>query len=180
MLAVASIEENSTCRVACRSAALLALLALLGLRVGAASTSRPPSIRSRASRPRPAYLWDDDGEPAAGRPALQPDGHRLADPRGRGRGIRGAWLSRRGIGRRELRLSYDLTVHTWYGPNNSSSLGSLSLWLAEAATQRRVWMGYVRAEILVGLSREERLARMRDAMARLLDTFPPSQRGESS
>jgi hypothetical protein len=37
-------------------------------------------------------------------------------------------------------------------------------------------MGYVRAEIYVGLSREERVARLRQAMAKLLSTFPPSQR----
>jgi len=76
------------------------------------------------------------------------------------------------------KLSYDLTVHTWYAADNSSSLGSLSLWLADAATKRRVWMGYVRAEILVGLSREERLSRLEKAMARLLEKFPPAQRGE--
>ena len=75
------------------------------------------------------------------------------------------------------KLSYDLAVHTWYAADNSSSLGSLSLWLTDAATRRRVWMGYVRAEILVGLSREERLARLQKAMARLLEKFPPSQRG---
>ena len=81
-------------------------------------------------------------------------------------------------GAANYRLSYDLTVHTWYGPDNSSSLGSLSLWLSEAASKRRVWMGYVRAEILVGLSREERMARMRGALARLLEKFPPAQRGD--
>jgi hypothetical protein len=75
------------------------------------------------------------------------------------------------------RLSYDLAVHTWYGPDNSSSQGSLSLWLSEVVSRRRVWMGYVRAEVHVGLSREERLARMREAMARLLERFPPAQRG---
>ncbi|HEY8156455.1 MAG TPA: DUF4136 domain-containing protein [Myxococcota bacterium] len=76
------------------------------------------------------------------------------------------------------KLSYDLAIHTWYAANNTSSLGSLSLWLTDAATRRRVWMGYVRAEILVGLSREERLARMEKALARLLEKFPPSQRGD--
>jgi len=81
-------------------------------------------------------------------------------------------------GSANYRLSYDLAVHTWYGPDNSSSLGSLSLWLADASTKRRVWMGYVRAEVLVGLSREERLTRMRGAMARLLEKFPPAQRGD--
>ena len=81
-------------------------------------------------------------------------------------------------GSANFRLSYDLAVHTWYGPDNSSSLASLSLWLADAASKRRVWMGYGRAEVLVGLSREERLARMRGAMARMLEKFPPAQRGD--
>ena len=79
-------------------------------------------------------------------------------------------------GSAHYKLSYDLAIHTWYAANNSSSQGSLSLWLVDAASNRRVWMGYVRAEIYVGLSREERVARLRKAMARLLDKFPPSQR----
>jgi hypothetical protein len=39
-------------------------------------------------------------------------------------------------------------------------------------------MGYARAEIHVGLSREERLARIREAIARMLRDFPPKQRNE--
>jgi hypothetical protein len=94
-----------------------------------------------------------------------------------------AELAKRGYrlstsGSANYKLSYDLTVHTWYGPDNSSSVASLSLWLTEIATKRRVWMGYVRAEIYVGLSREERLARMQGAMARVLGNFPPPQRGD--
>ncbi len=89
---------------------------------------------------------------------------------------RGYHLSTTGAA--NYKLSYDLTVHTWYGPDNSSSVASLSLWLADATTKRRVWMGYVRAEIYVGLSREERLKRMQGAMARLLEKFPPTQRGD--
>lgn len=139
------------------------------------STTFDPLTRFPAQA---SYLWDEDAN-------RLPDDSRFnqmdtdsliraaADAEFAARGYRVA-----ASGAANYRLSYDLTVHTWYGPNNTSSLGSLSLWLAEAATQRRVWMGYVRAEILVGLSREERLARMRDAMARLLDAFPPSQRGE--
>ena len=41
-------------------------------------------------------------------------------------------------------------------------------------------MGYVRAEIFVGLSREERVTRLRGAMARLLEKFPPAQRGRTA
>jgi hypothetical protein len=79
-------------------------------------------------------------------------------------------------GSAHYKLSYDLAIHTWYAANNTSSQGSLSLWLVDAASNRRVWMGYVRAEIYVGLNREERVARLRKAMARLLEKFPPSQR----
>ena len=56
------------------------------------------------------------------------------------------------------------------------SVGSLSLWLSDAE-KRRVWMGYARAEIQIGLSREERLARLREAIAGMLAHFPPKQRG---
>ena len=80
-------------------------------------------------------------------------------------------------GSAQYRLAYDFAVHTWLGPDNSSSVGSLSLWLSDAE-KRRVWMGYARAEIHVGLSREERVARMREAIARMLQDFPPKQRGE--
>jgi hypothetical protein len=50
--------------------------------------------------------------------------------------------------------------------------------LVETATDRRVWMGYGRAEVHVGLTREERLARLREAVARMLKKFPPTQRGD--
>jgi hypothetical protein len=80
-------------------------------------------------------------------------------------------------GSADYRLAYDFAVHTWIGPDNSTSVGSLSLWLSDAA-KRRVWMGYARAEVHVGLSREERLARVREAIARMLVRFPPAQRGE--
>ena len=74
------------------------------------------------------------------------------------------------------RLSYDLAVHSWIGANNSRSIGSLSLILVEQATDHRVWLGYARADVHVGLSVEERRARMRQAVARMLAKFPPSQR----
>jgi len=79
-------------------------------------------------------------------------------------------------GAANFKLSYDLAVHTWYGPDNSQSQASLSFWLVDSQSRRRVWMGYVRAEIYAGLTREERLKRMREAMARLLEKFPPSER----
>ena len=75
-------------------------------------------------------------------------------------------------------LSYDFSVYTWIAADNSRSIGTVSLWLAEAATGHRVWVGYGRAEIHVGLTREERQVRMSGAVAKMLDGFPPSQRGD--
>ena len=89
-------------------------------------------------------------------------------------------LSARGYrpveGSANYRLSYDLAVHSWIGADNSRSIGSLSLILIEQASNHRVWLGYARADVHVGLSVEERRARMRQAVERMLENFPPSQR----
>jgi Domain of unknown function (DUF4136) len=79
----------------------------------------------------------------------------------------------------DFRLSYQYVVHTYIGPDVSRSMGSISLLLADHASGRRVWMGFGRAEIHVGLSLEERRARLSDAMTRMLENFPPAQRPAS-
>jgi hypothetical protein len=78
----------------------------------------------------------------------------------------------------DYRLSSQLVVHSWIGVDNSLSLGSLSLLLVEADTNRRVWLGFARAEVHVGLSDAERRARLREGFAAMLEEFPPAQRGE--
>ncbi len=75
----------------------------------------------------------------------------------------------------DYRLSYQVAVHTWIGPDNSSSVGSLSLMLIDTKLDRRVWMGYGRAEMNVGISRDERMTRLRAAIAKMLKKFPPNQ-----
>ena len=77
----------------------------------------------------------------------------------------------------DYRLSYELVVHTWIVPDDSLSVGSLSLLLVDADSGRRVWLGFARAEVHVGLTRAEREQRLRDAFARMLADFPPAQRG---
>ena len=77
-----------------------------------------------------------------------------------------------------FRLSYQLAVHTWIGSNNSRSVGSLALTLNEAESGRRVWMGFARAEVNVGLTDAERKERLRTVVARILEKFPPNQRGD--
>jgi hypothetical protein len=55
-------------------------------------------------------------------------------------------------------------------------VGSISLLLVEKASGRRVWLVFGQAEVHVGLSPEERRARLSDALTRMLAKFPPSQR----
>jgi hypothetical protein len=78
----------------------------------------------------------------------------------------------------DYRLSYELAVHNWIAADASKSIGSLSLLLVEAKSGRRVWLGFGRAELHVGRTRDERKVRLHEALARMLEKFPPSQRGE--
>jgi hypothetical protein len=157
----------------------LLLTAALAL-AGCASDPIDVSTTFDPLTPFPAqatYLWDDAAnqlpdDPRINQMEIDSLIREAANTEFAARGYR---LSTAGSA--HYKLSYDLAIHTWYAANNTSSLGSLSLWLTDAATRRRVWMGYVRAEILVGLSREERLTRLEKAMARLLEKFPPAQRG---
>lgn len=75
----------------------------------------------------------------------------------------------------DYRLSYQLAVHTWISANNSSSAASLSLLLVDAKLSRRVWLGYGRATVNVGVSRDERRTDVRAAIAKMLEKFPPNQ-----
>jgi len=77
----------------------------------------------------------------------------------------------------DYRLSYELVVHTWIGADNPLSVGSLSLLLVEADAGRRVWMGFARADVQVGLTPAERKQRLRDVFTQMLVKFPPAQRG---
>jgi hypothetical protein len=50
--------------------------------------------------------------------------------------------------------------------------------MSDNQTGRRVWAGFGRAEVHMGLTPEERRARLTDAMTRMLEDFPPRQRPE--
>lgn len=79
-------------------------------------------------------------------------------------------------GSAHYRLSYSLDVTTWIAMDASQSNATLSFLLVEAASGRRVWLGFARAPVLRGLTPAERRARMEKAMAELLKNFPPKQR----
>ncbi len=74
------------------------------------------------------------------------------------------------------RLSYHYTVNERIGPDVAKAVGSVSILMTESDSGRRVWLGFGRAEIYVGLSREERKARLRGALDHMLAEFPPSGR----
>lgn len=74
------------------------------------------------------------------------------------------------------RLSYEYNVTERLGPDVAKAIGSVSILLTDSSNGRRVWLGFGRAEIFMGLSREERKARLREALDRMLAGFPPSGR----
>ncbi len=159
-------------------AALAALLAL-GL-AGCASddvgvsTTYDPLTRFPATA---TYVWDDAArllpeDPRVDVPAVDALVKEVANEEFAAHGYRLA-----ASGASNYLLSYQYAVHTWTGPDASKAIGSLSLQLVESASHRRVWSGFGRAEIHVGLTPEERRERLRAALARMLKDFPPSQRG---
>ena len=121
------------------------------------------------------YAWDDAAsrlptDPRLAALDLGPLIRQAADAELAARGYRVA-----GAGA-DYRLAFTLSVYSWIGPDNSRSVGSLALSLVESATGREVWQGWARAEVHVALTPEERMTRMRRAMAGMLARFPPPQR----
>lgn len=73
-------------------------------------------------------------------------------------------------------LAYRITLQEILQANASRSFGAFWLDLTEAKSGRRVWTGYGRALVHVGLSEKERKSRFRKSLGNLLKDFPPSQR----
>jgi hypothetical protein len=151
-------------------------LAVLGCAYDAipVSTNYDPLVRFPATA---TYVWDDKANTLPDDPAIE---HASTDALLRS--VANEAFAERGYrvvaaAPADYRLSYQYVVHTYIGTDVSRSVGSISLLLADP-TGRRVWMGFGRAEIHVGLSPDERRARLSDAMARMLAKFPPSQRPE--
>ena len=163
-----------------RHALALAAFWLLQLG-GCASDGIDTSTTFDPLTPFPAeatFVWDDRASSLPQDPRIQqldvgPLIREAADEAFAARGYRDV-----GSGASNYRLSYQLTVNTWIGADNSRSIGSLSLMLVDNGSNRRVWVGFTRAEIHVGLSRDERRERLRRAVTRMLENFPPSQRGD--
>jgi hypothetical protein len=155
--------------------ALLPLLACAGDAIPV-STNYDPLVRFP---PEATFVWDDAAnslpdDPAIDRASMDSLLKDVANEAFASRGYRVVEADPA-----DFRLSYQYAVHTYIGTNVSRAFGSVSVLLADNASGRRVWMGFGRAEIHMGLSPEERRARLADAMRRMLEEFPPAQRPES-
>ncbi len=157
----------------CLAALALALLACASGDAIPVSTNYDPLVRFPAAA---SYVWDEAANTLPDDPAIDPKSTDalFKDAANEAFAARGYRVTPGPAA--DFRLSYQYVVHTYIGPDVSRSLGSLSLLLSDHATGRRVWMGFGRAEIHVGLSPEERRAQLADAMRRMLEKFPPSQR----
>ena len=138
------------------------------------STNYDPLVHFPA---RATYVWDDSANLLPDKQEIdrQATDALLKDVANEAFAARGYRVV---TGDADYRLSYQYMVHTFTGPDVSTATGSLSLLLVEKSSGRRVWAGFGQAEIYVGLSPEERRARLHDAMERMLQNFPPSQRPE--
>jgi hypothetical protein len=56
---------------------------------------------------------------------------------------------------------------------HSRAMGSISVELTDPESKRRLWVGFIQAEVHPSLSQQERTARIDDAMERLFKEFPP-------
>ncbi len=76
----------------------------------------------------------------------------------------------------DFHLSYQCNVRTYHRSDAPEAIGSIWLLMSEAETEQRVWSGFGEAPIYVGLTEAERRERMRAALARMLQDFPPTGR----
>jgi hypothetical protein len=168
-----------------RSPSALSILLLLAAVLAAAGCASEPPFATSATfdplAPFPAtatYAWNDQANRSPENPELDSiDFDTLLKQ------VANEEFAKRGYtqaapGSADYWLSYELTVYRWFSAEKTQATGTLSLSLVDARTQRRVWLGFGRAEVLVGLSEAERVQRLREIQAKMLENFPPSQRGQ--
>jgi hypothetical protein len=160
------------------------ILIVVSACVAIACASEPPfdvSATFDPLAPFPAqatFAWNDSANRPPDNPELESlDYDRLLKQVG------GEEFSKRGYslatqGLPDYWLSYELTVYSWFSAEKTQATGTLSLSLVDANSDRRIWLGYGRAEVLVGLNEAERIERLREILTGMLANFPPNQRGD--
>ena len=76
----------------------------------------------------------------------------------------------------DFQLAYEVGESVWTGVEGATALTSISLALTSAKSERRVWVGFARAEVKPAATSDERARRLREAFDELLAEFPPSSR----
>ena len=155
-------------------AALLSLLACASDTAIPVSTNYDPLVRFPATA---TYVWDDAASVLPNNPKID----RAATDALLKEVVNEAFAKhgyRVTSGDSDYRLSYQYAVHTFKGTDVSTATGTLYLLLVDRKSGLHAWTGFGRAEVFVGLTPEERRARLHDAMERMLQNFPPSQRPE--
>ena len=123
------------------------------------------------------FAWNDQANHLPDNPELQPlEYDRLIKQ------VSAEEFGKRGYTQSETEspdysLTYELTVHRWISAEKTRATGTLSLTLVDTKSNNRVWLGFGRAQVLVGLNEEERVERLRVILAGILADFPPNQRG---
>jgi len=155
------------------AAALLSLLACASDDIPV-STTYDPLARFPA---RATFVWDAAANSLPDNPAIDraSTDALLRDVANEAFAARGYRVT---TGTADYRLSYQYVVQTFTSVDDTHAMGSISLLLVEKRSGRRVWTGFGQAEVYVGLAPEERRARLREALDRMLVNFPPSQRPE--
>ena len=154
------------------AAALLCLLACASDHAIPVSTNHDPLVDFPAQA---TYLWDDSANSFPNNPDIDRKemDALFKDVINEAFAARGYRVT---TGQADYRLSYQFAVQSRRGVEESFAMGTLSLLLTEMGSGRRVWTGFGQAEVYTGLTPEERRARLRDAMERMLQNFPPTQR----
>jgi hypothetical protein len=79
----------------------------------------------------------------------------------------------------DLLVTYELGVATWVqvatpdSDERSRAMGTLSVALLDPANERRLWVGFIQADVTPSLSHEERRARIEAVLEELFKEFPP-------
>jgi hypothetical protein len=72
-------------------------------------------------------------------------------------------------------MSYQVRID-WFKVQTSEMLGSVTLQLAESKSRHRVWSGFGRSVVHPSRTPEVREQRMRKAIQKMLENFPPGVR----
>ncbi len=72
-------------------------------------------------------------------------------------------------------VHYQVGIARRIKPDSIKGYGSLSLTLVDPATNRDVWVGFVKTEADIALSESDRRKRLQKQIDKMLEKFPPSQ-----